>query len=169
MGIRRHPEYLQGLMVVPVLMLAKIFLGVYYNLSIWYKLTDRTLTGAWITLGGALVTVAVNYLLIPYLGYMACAWATFLCYGSMMVVSYRLGQRHYRVPYAWKKLTAYVVICVLLFLAHRAFRQASPGMAWTHAAGVAGILLFLGVVTRVERRELVGLRIPGMGQSRAGT
>ncbi|NDC78966.1 MAG: polysaccharide biosynthesis protein [Chitinophagia bacterium] len=169
MGIRRHPEYLQGLMIVPVLMLAKIFLGVYYNLSIWYKLTDRTLTGAWITLGGALVTVAVNYLLIPHLGYMACAWATFLCYGSMMVASYRLGQRHYRVPYAWKKLTAYVVICVMLFLAHQVLRQVSPGIAWNHAGGVAGILLFLAIVARVERRELAGMRIPGIGQTRAGT
>lgn len=169
MGIRRHPEYLQGLMVVPILMLAKIFLGVYYNLSIWYKLTDRTLTGAWITLGGALVTLAVNYLLIPHLGYLACAWATFLCYGSMMAASYRLGQRHYRVPYAWKKLTAYLVICVVLFLAHRMFRQVSPGMAWTHAGGVAGILLFLAVVVRVERRELAAMGIPGMGQPRSDT
>jgi O-antigen/teichoic acid export membrane protein len=160
MGIRRHPEYLEGLMVVPVLMLAKIFLGVYYNLSIWYKLKDRTLTGAWITLGGALVTVAFNYLLIPHLGYMACAWATFLCYGFMMVASYRLGQRHYRVPYAWKKLTAYVAISVLLFLAHRAFRTTSPGMTWTHAGGVAGMLLFLAIVARVEWREIAGLRIP---------
>jgi O-antigen/teichoic acid export membrane protein len=167
MGIRRHPEYLQGLMVVPVLLLAKICLGVYYNLSIWYKVTDRTLTGAWITLGGALVTVAVNYLLVPAIGYWACAWATLLCYGFMMVVSYRLGQRHYRVPYAWKKLTAYVVISVLLFLAHRAFRQASPGMVWTHAGGVAAMLLFLALVARIERRELAAMRIPGFGKRRS--
>jgi hypothetical protein len=85
----------------------------------------------------------------------------------MMVVSYRLGQRHYRVPYAWKKLTAYVVISVLLFLAHRAFRQASPGMAWTHAGGVAGMLLFVAMVARIERRELAALRIPGFGNRRS--
>jgi O-antigen/teichoic acid export membrane protein len=154
MGIRRHPEYLEGLRVVPILMLAKIFLGIYYNLSIWYKLTDRTLTGAWITLGGAAVTVTINYLLVPHWGYMACAWATLACYGLMMVWSYRLGQIHYPVPYAWKKMTAYVTICVLMYLIHHGFRSVSPGIWWTH--GMATILLagFVTLVVRVERREL---------------
>ena len=154
MGIRRHPEYLEGLRVVPILMLAKIFLGIYYNLSIWYKLTDRTLTGAWITLGGAAVTVTINYLLVPHWGYMACAWATLACYGLMMVWSYRLGQIYYPVPYAWKKMTAYVTICVLMYLIHHGFRSVSPGIWWTH--GMATILLagFVTLVVRVERREL---------------
>ena len=125
MGIRKHPEYLTGLAVVPILMLAKIFLGVYYNLSIWYKLTNRTLTGAYITIGGALITLLINYFLIPYWGFMASAISTVCCYGFMMVASYRLGQKFYPVPYAWKKLTAYVVICVLLFLLHQAFKKIS--------------------------------------------
>ena len=158
MGIRRHPEYLEGLSVVPVLMLSKIFLGIYYNLSIWYKITNRTLTGAWITIGGAIITIAVNYVLIPYWGYMASATATLLCYGFMMVTSYRLGQKHYPVPYAWKKLTAYVVICLLLFMLHRLFRHYSPGIWWTHAFGLVGLSAFLLFVIRVERKEF--LRMP---------
>lgn len=157
MGIRKHPEYLEGLRIVPILMLAKIFLGIYYNLSIWYKLTDRTLTGAWITLGGAAVTVTLNYLLIPYWGYMACAWATLACYGLMMIWSYRLGQKHYPVPYAWKKLTAYVTICVLLYFIHYGFRSVSPGIWWTHAIGTMLMISFLTLVVKVERRELANI------------
>ena len=162
MGIRKHPEYLEGLKIVPILMLAKIFLGIYYNLSIWYKLTDKTITGAWITLGGAAVTIIVNFFLIPYWGYMACAWATLACYGLMMVWSYRLGQRHYPVPYAWKKMTAYVTICVILFLIHQGFRTISPGIWWTHAMGTLLLGLFAAFVARVERNEL--RKIPVIGR-----
>jgi O-antigen/teichoic acid export membrane protein len=166
MGIGKHPEYLEGLRVVPILMLSKIMLGVYYNLSIWYKLTDRTLTGAWITLGGALITVAVNYLTIPWIGYMGSAIATLLCYGFMMVTSYRLGQKHYPVPYPWKKLTAYVVICLLLFGVHRLFKAWSPGIWWTHGWATLLMLAFSAFVARMERRELASIpllsRLPGI-------
>jgi O-antigen/teichoic acid export membrane protein len=154
MGIRNHPEYLEGLKIVPILMLAKIFLGIYYNLSIWYKITDKTLTGAWITLGGAIVTVTINYFLIPYWGYMACAWATLACYGLMMFWSYRLGQKHYPVPYAWKKLTAYVTISVLLYFIHSGFKAISPGIWWTHTMAVLLLTAFAALVVRVERNEL---------------
>ena len=166
MGIGKHPEYLEGLRVVPILMLSKIMLGVYYNLSIWYKLTDRTMTGAWITLGGALITLSVNYLTIPWIGYMGSAIATLLCYGFMMVTSYRLGQKHYPIPYAWKKLTAYVVICLLLFGLHRLFKAWSPGIWWTHAFATFLIMAFAAFVSRVERRELAAIplfsKLPGM-------
>jgi O-antigen/teichoic acid export membrane protein len=77
------PKYWEGLSVVPVLLLANMFLGIYYNLSIWYKLSHKTMSGAWITLFGAAVTFGINYLFIPHYSYMACAWATFWCYGSM--------------------------------------------------------------------------------------
>lgn len=162
MGIRRHPEYLDGLVVVPILMLSKIFLGVYYNLSIWYKLTNRNTTGAMITLGGAAITILVNYLLIPYWGFMACAMATLLCYGFMMTVSYRLGQRHYPVPYAWKKLLSYVVICLLLFGMHQLFRRYSPGIWWTHAIALLEIIAFGFFILRIERKEFE--RLPWIGR-----
>ncbi len=157
MGIRNHPEYLQGLMIVPVLMLAKIFLGVYYNLSIWYKLTNKTMTGAYITIAGALITILMNYIFIPIAGFIACAWATFFCYGFMMVASYRLGQKHFRIPYAWKKLTAYIVISVLLFLLHQLFRSYAPNLWWTHAFGVFELLTFMLFVGKIEKKELVGI------------
>jgi O-antigen/teichoic acid export membrane protein len=162
MGIRNHPEYLEGLVVVPILMLSKICLGVYYNLSIWYKLTNRNLTGAMITIGGALITIAFNYFFIPLWGYIACAIATLLCYGFMMTVSYKLGQTHYPVPYAWKKLMAYVAICVLLFGLHQLFRFYSPGIWWTHAFAAVLLAAFTFFILRVEKKEFA--KIPGIGR-----
>lgn len=153
MSVNRHPEYLQGLFIVPILMIAKIFLGAYYNLSIWYKITNRNLTGAWITLGGALITVLFNWIFIPYWGYTASAIATVLCYGFMMVTCYRLGQKYYPVPYAWKKMTAYVVICLLLFGLHQLIRHFSPSVWMTHAAGLALLGAFGWFVVNVERKE----------------
>jgi O-antigen/teichoic acid export membrane protein len=158
MGVRRHPEYLQGLGVVPILMLSKIFLGAYYNLSIWYKLTNRNTIGAMITIGGAIVTILINYFLIPYWGYMACALANLACYGFMMVSSYMLGQKHYPVPYAWKKLMAYVAICLLLYGLHAAFRGLGLGTWWNHGFALLEIAAFAAFILRVERKEFS--RIP---------
>ena len=161
MSVNTHPNYALGLKVVPILMLAKIFLGIYYNLSIWYKLRNKNLTGAWITLGGAAITIAFNWLFIPVWGYMACAIATLLCYGFMMVTSYLLGQRHYPIPYAWKKLLAYIVISVLLFLVHYTIRYYA-GSAWiTHTAGLILLAAFTVFVLLVEKKEFSRLPVIG--------
>ena len=148
-----NKEYYEGLFIVPILMLAKIFLGIYYNLSIWYKLTNRNLTGAWITLAGAVVTIIFNWIFIPILGYLACAIATVLCYGFMMVISYSLGQKYYPVPYAWKKILSYIVVCILLFLIHAGVRSFSTSVWLNHGAGVILAGLFGLLVLKVERRE----------------
>jgi O-antigen/teichoic acid export membrane protein len=158
MGVKKHPEYLEGLKVVPLLMLGKIFLGVYYNLSIWYKLTNKNLMAAYVTIIGAAITIGFNWLLIPRMGYMGCAIASFLCYGFMMVISYTLGQKYYPVPYAWKKLMAYVVICVLLFLVHQLFRNFSPNVWLTHAFGVVLTLAFMVFVAKVEHKEFAKIK-----------
>lgn len=149
-----HPEYYTGLKVVPVLMIAKLFLGVYYNLSIWYKLTNRNLTGASITLGGALITILFNWIFIPILGYMACAFATLLCYGFMMTVSYTLGQKYYPVPYSWKKLLSYIGICLLLFGLHQLFQKLDLGTWANRGVGVIFIGLFALLILNIEKREL---------------
>jgi O-antigen/teichoic acid export membrane protein len=158
----RHPEYYTGLKVVPLLMTAKIFLGVYYNLSIWYKLKEKNLTGAWITIGGAVITILFNWFFIPVLGYIACAIATILCYGFMMVTSYLLGQKHYPVPYPWKKLLAYIAVSILLFGIHQAFLQLHLN-AWLNR-GFAFLLigLFTLLVLNVERKEFQ--RMPFIGR-----
>ncbi|MBK7384442.1 MAG: polysaccharide biosynthesis C-terminal domain-containing protein [Flavobacteriales bacterium] len=95
----RNPEFHAGLKVVPILMLANVFLGIYYNQSVWYKLTDRTRAGSAISLIGAGITLVLLFVLIPRMGYMGAAWTTLICYASMAVISYTWGQKHYPVPY----------------------------------------------------------------------
>ncbi|MEY4593624.1 MAG: hypothetical protein RIQ47_34 [Bacteroidota bacterium] len=103
-----------GLPVVPILLMANLCLGVYLNISIWYKLTGKTSWGAWFSVFGAVVTVLLNFILIPTLGYIGAAWATLICYALMMVVSYFVGQRFYKVPYdtSWFFLTVIVAVVV---------------------------------------------------------
>ncbi len=108
-------EFRSGLKVVPVLLLANLFLGFYVNLSIWYKLTDRTLMGAYVSIGGALLTVALNLMFIPTYGYMASAWATLACYAAMAVVSYILGQKFYPVDYDTTSFVKYVSTMLLVY------------------------------------------------------
>lgn len=155
-------EYWTGLRVVPILLLANIFLGIYYNLSIWYKITNKTRAGAVITLIGALITLVINWLFIPRFGYMACAWATFLCYGTMMVLSFTWGQKVYRVPYAWKKLTAYIVIVVLLYFVYLLFRHIHLNDWINRGFATALLLLFGWFILNVEKKEFQ--RMPYIGR-----
>lgn len=151
------PEFRGARAIIPVLMLAKLFLGVYYNLSIWYKLTGKTLWGAFITMVGALVTIGLNFILIPlpsnYLihGYMGPAVATLACYTLMMVMAYVIGQRYYPVPYSLKKFFGYTGFSVFLFFIHEWIRQEH----FMIDAGTAAVLLFIFafVVYRLERKR----------------
>jgi O-antigen/teichoic acid export membrane protein len=153
--------YRVGLAVVPILLLANMFLGVYYNLSIWYKLSNRTGAGAWITVIGAAVTLIINFAFIPRYGYYACAWATFFCYGSMMVVSFLWGQKVYRVPYPTKKLVAYTLIVVALFGIQQAFNLIGLNQWINWGFGLVLIGLFALLVGNVERKELAKLPVVG--------
>ncbi len=110
------PTYWEGLAVVPILLLANLFVGVYYNLSIWYKLTGQTKFGAIITIIGAVITLTINFAFIPKFGYMACAWATFAAYGIMMVISYVLGQKYYPVKYNVRAISVFFALAVGLYL-----------------------------------------------------
>lgn len=124
--------YHEGLAVVPVLLLANLLLGIYYNQSIWYKLADKTRFGMWFSLAGALITVAANFLLIPLLGYMGAALATLLCYASMVAMSHYFGQRMYPVAYPWKSMGLYVGIAIILgVLEARVLVDLPDTAAWT--------------------------------------
>jgi len=153
--------YWTGLKVVPILLLANMFLGIYYNLSIWYKLTHKTIAGAYITLIGAVVTLAINFIFIPYFGYMACAWATFFCYGSMMVISFLWGQKDYRIPYAWKKLCAYIIIVVLLYFLHEAIIYFVKGTAVNFISASLLLIMYVWFILFVERKEFQRLPVIG--------
>ena len=108
-------DYWEGLRVVPIVMAAEILMGVYFNLSFWYKLIDRTIWGAWFSGIGCAVLIAVNVVFVPQYGYMACAWAGFAGYGTAMLLSYFVGQRYYPIAYPLKSIGVYVLITILFF------------------------------------------------------
>ena len=108
--------YWEGLKVIPIVMAAEIMMGVYFNLSFWYKLIDKTIYGAWFSLAGCIVLIAVNIIFIPQYGYMACAWGGFAGYATAMVLSYIVGQIKNPIPYPMKSITVYVGITVLFFV-----------------------------------------------------
>jgi len=153
--------YWTGLKVVPILLLANMFLGIYYNLSIWYKLTHKTIAGAYITLIGAAITLVINFIFIPYFGYMACAWATFFCYGSMMVISFLWGQKDYRIPYAWKKLSAYIIIVVLLYFLHEAIIYFVNGTAVNFISASLLLIIYVWFILFIEKKEFQRLPVIG--------
>lgn len=109
-----RPEYWEGLKVVPILLLGYLFLGVYYNFSVWFKLTDRTYFGTWITICGAVVTILLNYLLIPVAGYLGSSFATLGCYMLMAVLCYSFGQAYYPIPYRIGRGIGYVAVTTAL-------------------------------------------------------
>jgi O-antigen/teichoic acid export membrane protein len=108
-------EYRSGLNVVPVLLLANLCLGVVYNLSIWYKLSDKTKYGAVIAIVGAIITIVLNVIFVPEYGFTACAWATLAAYGAMMIVSYILGQKHYPIKYNLRAIFVFVGVAIGLY------------------------------------------------------
>ena len=118
MDVLRHiigRDYWDGLRVVPIVMAAEIMMGVYFNLSFWYKLIDKTIWGAYFSGAGCAVLIAVNVIFVPRYGYMACAWAGFAGYATAMVLSYFVGQRKYPIAYPMKDISVYVLITVVLY------------------------------------------------------
>lgn len=109
-------DYREGLRVVPIVMVAEIMMGIYFNLSFWYKLIDKTIYGAWFSLAGCIVLFAVNLLFIPRYGYMACAWGGVAGYGTAMTLSYIVGQRKNPINYPLREMFLYVVLTAVLFV-----------------------------------------------------
>ncbi|TRZ69659.1 MAG: polysaccharide biosynthesis protein [Bacteroidetes bacterium] len=147
-----------GKNVIPILLLANLFLGVYYNLSIWYKLTSKTLWGAWLSVIGAVITLALNFWWIPLspdhliYGYLGSAWATFICYGAMMILSYVIGQKYFPVPYNLLKFFGYLGLSVLLY-AISILVPVEP-VFLRIAFHTLLLLVFAGVAWRIEKPGL---------------
>ncbi|WP_442496972.1 oligosaccharide flippase family protein [Methylobacter sp. sgz302048] len=146
-------EFRAGLEVVPILLLANLCLGIYVNLSIWYKLTDRTVMGAFVSLAGAALTIVLNIWLIPTMGYIGSAWATLACYGAMVIVSYVLGRKYYPVAYDLKRVVGYTSLGIALYLAHEQLPLDAGRPAWLSAGGL--MLVYLLSVALFERRKIV--------------
>jgi O-antigen/teichoic acid export membrane protein len=147
-------EYREALSLVPVLLFANIFLGIYYNLTVWYKLTDRTNYGAYIMVIGAVLTIAFNWLLIPVWGYAACAWGMLVCYGSMMLISFLWGQKYYPIPYNVPKLSKYLAVMMVLFLIQWGVFRFTNMVPLRLTSGVILFCIYLWYVYKEEKAEL---------------
>ncbi|MFT4063026.1 MAG: polysaccharide biosynthesis C-terminal domain-containing protein [Edaphocola sp.] len=154
--------------IVPVLLLANVCLGIYYNLSVWYKITDRMRMGLYITLFGALITLVGNYFFIPAWGIYASAWTTLVCYAGMTVATYFVGRKYFPVPYPVKKILSYLTMVLLLFALKCGIDWLTKGMAstglqigirFTAASGL--MLLFVLLVVKVEKSELQKMPVIG--------
>ena len=145
--------YREGLHVVPVLLLANLLLGVYVNLSIWYKLTDRTLMGAYVSVAGAVITVILLVTLVPRWGFAGAAWAHLACYGFMVTASYLLGRRFYPVPYDLWRVAGYVTLGLAIYGASRLMVERLDFDPL--AAGAVLMALFLALVYWLDARTLI--------------
>ncbi len=162
----RFPEYAEGIHIVPILSMASVFLGIYYNLSVWYKLTNRNMTGAYITIAGAVITIVLNIVLIPWLHYTGAALATFICYAFMMVTNYILGQNTIRCPMPAKTAHVYRPLRPTLrpprthHVAHTHRLQLLPTGILCYCSYL--VRLFTWLVLKVEKREFV--KLPYIGK-----
>jgi O-antigen/teichoic acid export membrane protein len=143
-------EYWEGLPIVPILLLAYLFLGVYYNFSVWFKVTDKTYFGTIITAGGAVLTILLNYLLIPIAGYTGSSWAALIVYACMAIACYALGQKYYPIPYRIRTDFCYVLATFLLIIFISQIAVANPWLSMGFHLGV--ILLFIAVIYIIERK-----------------
>jgi len=143
----KNESYLFAMDIVPIVLLANLCLGIYHNLSIWYKLTDKTRYGMYISIVGAILTIGFNWFLIPILGYMACAYATLVAYGSMMLISYYFGRKHYFVPYHINRIITYLIISSTL--AFLAFYQFDNNIY----IGTLFLVVFLSLIFFLEKKE----------------
>jgi O-antigen/teichoic acid export membrane protein len=148
----RNEAYWEGLGVVPILLIANVFLGIYFNQSIWYKLSGQTRFGAYIAIGGMTITVLINVIFIPVYGYWASAWATLIVYGLQMIASYYLGQKYYPIKYNVRKFGLYFGLALLLFFITKWINMDPDLFTWSKFFfHNALILLFVFVVWFIEK------------------
>ena len=141
-------DYWEGLKVVPVVMAAEIMMGIYFNLSFWYKLIDKTIWGAWFSGIGCVVLITVNVLFVPRYGYMACAWAGFMGYASAMTISYLVGQKKYPINYPLKEIVLYVALAAVLYIGIGYSNRLLP--LWA-AVAVNTLIIFLFIAYIVKK------------------
>ena len=152
-------DYREGLGVVPIVMAAEIMMGVYFNLSFWYKLIDKTIYGAWFSLAGCAILLAVNILFIPQYGYWACAWGGVAGYGTAMILSYIVGQKKNPIPYPIKDITVYTTFAAALYC----IMQAGDGLPMLASLTINTVLILL-FVALIIRWDLPLSSLPVIGK-----
>ena len=146
-------DYRAGLGVVPILLLANLFLGIFINQSIWYKLTGQTHYGALLTIFGAIITVSLNFYWIPRIGYMGSAWATLICYANMMIASYFIGNKHYPVNYDLKRILGYLGLSLTLYAIYVLFK--SEMVVINLLIGNVLLLAFIAFIWKIEKKHFI--------------
>ena len=140
----------EGVQIVPIVLAANLIMGIFFNLSIWYKLTNKTHFGAILVLLGASITIVVNLLFVPRYGYVASAWAHLLCYSTMVVISFVWSRKHFRIPYRTGRILAYMAVAGLIYLSNQLFLQNLHGLGRLWPLLILGI--FVGLVVWKERK-----------------
>ncbi len=158
--IVRNPDYWVGLKVVPIVMAAEIMMGIYFNLSFWYKIIDKTIWGAWFSGIGCVVLLAVNYFFVPKYGYMACAWGGVAGYGVAMVASYFVGQKYYPLYYPLKEIALYTILAFITFVVMTLLHE-KLSMWLSIAINTLLILCFIGMIIK---RDLPLSKLPIIGK-----
>ncbi|MBR1543386.1 MAG: lipopolysaccharide biosynthesis protein [Muribaculaceae bacterium] len=156
------PDYWSGLKVVPIVMAAEIMMGVYFNLSFWYKLIDKTIWGAWFSGIGCAVLIAMNVIFVPRYGYMACAWAGCAGYGTAMLLSYLVGQKYYPIRYPLRDMAVYVVLAALITAGCLFVPVENAWLSLTYRSFL--LLLFAGFIVRREKLGGMLKRLPLVGR-----
>lgn len=157
----QNKEMWEGLRVVPILLIANMSLGVYYNLSFWYKLSQKTHAALIITFAGAAITLAINFMFIPTYGYMACAWATLACYSSMMIISYFWGRRVFPVPYEVGKLGRYFIMMLAIYLLY-AYTSVQIPQLWLRTIYATVLMaVYMAYVFKTEKDDFKSLPVIG--------
>ena len=154
-------DYRIGLYIVPILLFANIFSGIYYNLSVWYKITDRMRIGIYITVIGALITIAGNYFYIPQYGMLASAWTTLACYFSMVVICYLWGQKYFPIPYNVLKISFYLITMLIIFFVQEIVKLYTPDILIRTATGMMLLSIFLFIMIKKEANELMSMPFIG--------
>ncbi len=148
-------DYREGLGVVPIVMMAEIFMGIYFNLSFWYKLTDQTWWGAIFSGIGCAVLLAINFIFVPKYGYWACAWGGFAGYGVCMVLSYLVGQKKAPIPYNLKSAFLYFAVAIAIYFAQKYIHIEST--VWTLVVNTALLLVFFAFICWREKDLVKGV------------
>lgn len=143
-----NKNYWEAITIVPLVLLANLFLGIYHNLAVWYKLTDKTRFGMYFSIVGAIITIVINITFIPKIGFMASAWATLFAYGTMMLLSYLFGRKYYKVPYNLKKTISYLLVSIAVaYISFTYFRE-------NYLISTVFVILFASLIFWNERADI---------------
>ncbi|MFZ4462888.1 MAG: lipopolysaccharide biosynthesis protein [Bacteroidales bacterium] len=148
-------SYYGGLTIVPIILIANLFYGIFFNLSIWYKLTDRTADAGWVSVGGAVITLIMNIILIPIIGYLGSAWATLACYFAMMLVSYFWGNKVYPIPYKTGRIMLYIVAALFIYFISLKLKD-MPSL-FRYGVDTVMFAAFALITLLIERKRLINV------------